>query len=594
MSKTYTLEDFLNIKHSFAPSFSPDSTKLAYLSNVTGTTQIYVTDIEGNSHQQITNYEDSVEGAGFSPADNCLIFGMSSGGNEKTQFYLYDLNTRETRDLTAKPDVNHLWGSLSRDGKYLAFASNERNGTDFDVYVMDIATKETRCVFTPEGWSEAYSFSPKGNYLIVTLDYSPADNDLYLVNLNTDESRHLTPHKGATVYAGSAWKPDESGFFLISNQNQDKENLMYYDLEASSLSTVIKSENETESVRITRDGQYLYVRFNQGGYAVPYIYDADTLEKISFDLPSNGLTHATWSQDGRHLAYQHLSSTQNTDIYTLDLEKNQTTQVTHSPSDVPSKDMVEPRLIEYESFDGVSIPAFIYEPRESKTKQPVVISIHGGPEGQYRPVLNPLAQYFVQHGYTYIAPNVRGSSGYGKHYMAMDDVKKRMDSVKDIVALHDYLIETDYYNQDKVVLEGGSYGGYMVLANLAFYPDRWAAGIDVAGIANIATFLKNTSPYRRKLREPEYGSLEKDREFLESISPSNYAENIRAPLFIIHGANDPRVPLSEAELIKSKVEDNGQKVELLVYEDEGHGLAKLNNRLDAYPKAVAFLDHVLG
>lgn len=566
---------------------------MAYLSDTTGTDQVYITDREGVKHQQITDYEDSIEEVQFSPVDNCLIFDKSSGGDEKTQFYLYDMDTQETHELTKKPDVNHMWGSWSRDGQYIAFASTERNGTDFDVYIMDLTSKEMRCVFAPGGWCEAYSFSPNGAYLIVTQVQSNFDNDLYLIDLNTDTSRHLTPHEDAAVYKGSAWQPDESGFFLISNQNQDKKSVHYYKLADNSLTTVIASDQEAETIQITQDGQYLYVGFNQDGYAVPHVYGVSDLAMVSLDLPSNGITYATWSQDSRYMAYQHKTPTQNTDIYVLDTRSNQTIQITDSPTPIPSENMSEPRLITYESFDETRIPAFIYEPKESNGRQPVIINIHGGPEGQYRPTLSPLAQYFIQHGYTYIAPNVRGSSGYGKYYMAMDDVEKRMDSVKDIVALHDYLSRNDTFDQDNVALMGGSYGGYMVLANLAFYPERWAAGIDIVGIANIATFLENTSSYRRGLREAEYGSLEEDRELLESLSPSNYAENIQAPLFIIHGANDPRVPLSEAELIKNKVEGNGQKVELLVYEDEGHGLAKLENRLDAYPKAVEFLDSVL-
>jgi dipeptidyl aminopeptidase/acylaminoacyl peptidase len=215
------------------------------------------------------------------------------------------------------------------------------------------------------------------------------------------------------------------------------------------------------------------------------------------------------------------------------------------------------------------------------------------PEGQFSLSLALITQYFVYAGYIVVGPNVRGSAGYGKTYMKLDNVEKRMNSVKDIIALRDYLAKLPEVDSKKMVVMGGSYGGFMVLACLAFYPDLWAAGIDTVGIANFVTFLENTAPYRRHLREAEYGSLEKDRKFLESISPINFVENIKAPLFIIHGANDPRVPLSEAEQISGKLKSLGRTVEMVVYSDEGHGLSKLKNRLDAYPKMVDFLEKVL-
>jgi dipeptidyl aminopeptidase/acylaminoacyl peptidase len=223
----------------------------------------------------------------------------------------------------------------------------------------------------------------------------------------------------------------------------------------------------------------------------------------------------------------------------------------------------------------------------------VVIMIHGGPESQLRPVFQPLAQYFVSHGYAVAGPNVRGSTGYGKRYEHLDDVRKRLDSVRDVVALHDWLGEHPRVDATRAVLYGGSYGGYMVLAGLAFFPERWAAGIETVGISSLVTFLENTADWRRAVREREYGSLERDRAFLHEVSPLTHVDRIAAPLFIIHGANDPRVPLGEAEQIHRSLTERGVQCELLVYPDEGHGLAKLANRLDAYPKACAFMDEVL-
>jgi dipeptidyl aminopeptidase/acylaminoacyl peptidase len=221
---------------------------------------------------------------------------------------------------------------------------------------------------------------------------------------------------------------------------------------------------------------------------------------------------------------------------------------------------------------------------------PVIVDIHGGPESQRRPSFGGLSQYFLSRGYALFEPNVRGSTGYGRAYTHLDDVENRMDSVRDIGAGLDWLATREAIDSDRAVAKGGSYGGFMVLAALTEFPDRWAAGVDIVGIANFVTFLENTGSWRQELREAEYGSLAEDREFLESISPVTNADRIEAPLFVLHGANDPRVPVGEAEQIAAEVESQGIPVELLVFEDEGHGIAKLDNQIEAYTQVVAFLD----
>jgi len=256
----------------------------------------------------------------------------------------------------------------------------------------------------------------------------------------------------------------------------------------------------------------------------------------------------------------------------------------------------EPELHRFESFDGESIPVFLWEP-EGDGPFPVVLTVHGGPESQYRPAFlpsfTPLTQHLVSRGYAVAAPNVRGSTGYGKRYEHLDDVRLRLDSVRDLSSLHDWLGTRPRIDAARAVLYGRSYGGYMVLAGLAFQPERWAAGIECVGISNFVTFLENTAPWRRAVREPEYGTLERDREFLIEASPITHVDRIRAPLFIQHGANDPRVPLEETEQIHRVLTEKGIRCELLVHQDEGHAIGKLENRVETFERAVAFLEEVL-
>jgi dipeptidyl aminopeptidase/acylaminoacyl peptidase len=245
------------------------------------------------------------------------------------------------------------------------------------------------------------------------------------------------------------------------------------------------------------------------------------------------------------------------------------------------------------SFDGQQVSAFVFRPNGITGRHPVVAVVHGGPESQWRPSFSPLVQYLVASGFAVVAPNVRGSTGYGRTYQHLDDVDKRLDSVADLAALHDWIATCDDLDEDRCALYGGSYGGYMVLSGLVHQPERWAAGVDVVGIANLVTFLENTAAWRRAWREREYGSLTSDRELLEQLSPITHVERLRAPLMVIHGRNDPRVPLGEAEQIHAVARSKGLRSDLLVYDDEGHGLAKLRNRLDAYPRVAAFLHDVL-
>lgn len=595
MQKEYSIQDFLEVKATGSPSFSPDGSKVAYLSTITGTTQVYLISSDGSGSEQLTDYPDSIGFARFSPAENKIIFGKSEGGNEQTQFFVLDLETRKTTDITRRTDVRHDFGAWSRDGKKICFASTERNGKDFDVYVMDVATLEKKCVFDGGGWCAAAGFSLNGTYVIALQKHSNFNNDAYLCNVASGEVEHITPHEGHVVHMNPRWLPDESAFFFTRDQDKEFMGLAKYTLANKSSEYVLTPEWDIDGVAIDNEGKRLAIIVNEDGYSKAKFYDPLTLKELPYTLPSGNITTTHFSQDGTKLTLSIGDSCRATDVWVMEFESGESRQLTHSPQGVPPEVMVEPELIRYDSFDGLSVPAFVYRPKDipEESKLPVIINIHGGPENQYQPSLASITQYFVHSGYIVVAPNVRGSSGYGKTYMALDDVEKRMDSVKDIVSLRDYLKTVPGVDLDKVVLMGGSYGGFMVLAGLAFYPKLWAAAIDIVGIGNFVTFLENTASYRRALREAEYGSLENDRELLERISPFNSVEKIQAPLFVIHGANDPRVPLSEAEQVVAKLKELGREVELLVYEDEGHGLAKLKNRLDAYPKVVNFLDGVL-
>jgi dipeptidyl aminopeptidase/acylaminoacyl peptidase len=314
-------------------------------------------------------------------------------------------------------------------------------------------------------------------------------------------------------------------------------------------------------------------------------------------LPGRGVVeNALVSPDGSLLAFSFSSPAEPPDVYVYDVDAAELNRLTASAPEAATLRLVEPTLHRFESFDGESVPVFLFEP-EGEGPFPVVVTVHGGPESQWLPSFAPsfaaLTQDLVARGYAVAAPNVRGSTGYGKRYEHLDDVEKRLDSVRDLEALHGWLSARPAIDGSRAAVYGRSYGGYMVLAALAFQPELWAAGVECVGISSLVTFLENTSPYRRAAREREYGSLAHDRDFLVRASPMTHVDAIRAPLFIQHGRNDPRVPVSESEHIHRVLTENGVPCELLIFEDEGHTVSKLPNRIETFTRAVAFLDRVL-
>ena len=597
---TYSLEQFLDIKTSAKGSFHYDGTKISYLSDVSGTYQVYVKDLETDHIEQITSYENRIRFAAYIPFKNQILFGKDIGGNEQTQFFVYDEISKETTQITRDNNSIYRIGSTSRDGQKISYSSNQRNGKDFDVYVMDLETQEETCVYYNRGWCEALRFSADGTKIVVQDRESLVTNNLHIIEIETKESTQITEHNENSKYEQSEWLPDNSGFFCISNEESEFLCVDFYSLDTKKMTRVFQCEWDVFDIALSKDGTHLFVTINEGGYIKAKLFKVQNAEDSqemlheihNIGMPSGMITGISWSEDSSKCLFTYGDANQIQSVWLWNKNTNTSSQVSTYFQTIDTKDLAIPELIEYTSHDGLVVPAFLFVPeniKESKKKSPVIILIHGGPESQYKPYFNPITQFLVHKGYAVAAPNVRGSSGYGKEYMTLDDQEKRLDSVEDIVFLKKYLETRDGIDAEKVIVMGGSYGGYMVLANMAFYPEHWLAGVDIVGMSNLVSFLENTSEWRRALREAEYGSLKHDREMLEKVSPINKVENIQAPLFIIHGANDPRVPLSEAEQMESKLQELGREVELLVYEDEGHGLSKLENKIDAYSKMVNFL-----
>ncbi|WP_290817465.1 S9 family peptidase [Halovivax sp.] len=596
----YDIERYLNIRSALGASFGPDGDRLSFRMDTTGVDQVWTLAGPGRWPEQRTFFEERVTFASWSPERPDLIFGMDEGGNERAQLYRLDDDGRIT-NLTARPDAKHRWGGWSHDGERFAFASNRREEAVFDVYVQgrDETGDEATLVREGDGWLSLAGWSPDDSRLLVVESHASFDQDLYTLDLETDAFEHLTPHEGDVRYRSASWAPDGEGIYLVTDEGADTLYLAYLDLETRELETVVDGNGwNVDGIALDDEtGRFVYSR-NVDGYTALTVGEFDADEPTSFetfpepDLPAGVAGGVSFDPDAERFACSATGDLDNANVYVVDVETGETERWTRAPTaGIPRETFDESELVRIESFDGLEIPGFFAVPDDAEDGgTPVIVDIHGGPESQRRPSFSGVEQYYLDRGYAYFEPNVRGSSGYGTEYASLDDVEKRMDSVADIAACVEWLREHPAVDPDRIACKGGSYGGFMVLASLTEYPDLWAAGVDVVGIANFVTFLENTGDWRRKLREAEYGSLAEDRDFLEEISPINNVEKIEAPLFVLHGANDPRVPVGEAEQIVEEARERGVPVRKLIFEDEGHGFSKLDNRIEANAAVADFLD----
>ena len=590
----YDIERYLNVRSAFGAAFRADGS-LSFRMDTTGTPQLWTIEEPGGWPTQRTFYDERITFASPAPDRMETIFGMDEGGNERQGLFLLDDVGRIT-ELTP-PDAKHRWGGWSHDGERFAFASNRREQSVFDIYVQDRDTTEPERVLEGDGWLSIAGWSPDDSRVLVHESRSNFDSDICVLEIETGELTSLTDHEDDVRYQSLSWGPDGESVYCCSDRESDTLALVRLDAETGAFSTVDSGGSwNIDGVAIDQEtGRCVYSR-NVDGYTELTVGDLTGDAEIELfstpDLPRGVAGGVSFEEGAERFAITVTADTVNANVYVVDVETGDAERWTEAPTaGIPESTFVAAELIHYETFDERNIPGYLsIPPSNTADEYPVIVDIHGGPESQRRPSYSPTKQYFLNHGYAVFEPNVRGSTGYGRAYAALDDVEKRMNSVADLEAAAAWLTEHPRIDGDRLIAKGGSYGGFMVLAALTEYPDRWAAGIDIVGIANFVTFLENTGSWRRALREAEYGSLEDDRELLESISPIHAADRINAPLFVLHGANDPRVPVAEAEQIAERAAGAGVPVRTLIFEDEGHGFSKLDNRIEAYTEIVSFLD----
>ncbi len=604
-AQQYTIEQYLNIRGAGSPQFSYDDSKIYFTQSVTGTSQIWMLDKPAGWPMQVTFFKERISAYYANPKRDLILVESDVGGSEYDQFYLIKGSGTSVEMLTDnKPKVLYGFGRWSDDGSYFTYYSNERSPYFYDIYVYNVESKKSERVYSSDHSNYPSALSSDGNYMVITRSYKSNDNDLYLLDMKTKEAKLMTTHDNfndPSEFYSSSFSKDGDKVYLVSNYKSDFFRFLEFDISSGKMHDVnIPSLKQYENWDISRvtfseDKLKAAILINTDGYDKLLIYDFSAGKEIEIpqQLKSTSITAVRFSNSSDKMIIGINSAANPSVLYEWTLSTGVVLQVTFPTlAGINPGSFVEPSLIRYKSYDGLEIPSFIYMPKNlaAGTKAPCIIYMHGGPEGQSTYGFSAIFQYFLNAGYAIIDPNVRGSTGYGKKYESLDNIRNRENSVKDVASLVEYLRARGDIDTDKIAVYGGSYGGYIVLACLTMYPDLFAAGVDVVGISNFITFLQNTADYRRNNRESEYGSLEKDYNFFQEISPLNKVDKIKAPLMIIHGRNDPRVPVGEAEQMHEAIKSRGGSSELLIYEDEGHGISKNKNRYDVYPKIIKFLD----
>lgn len=577
------------------PSFSSpvflDSGTLAMLDDRSGVAQISTVSLtDGNaSIQPLTHFPERVLSL-LSNGDGTLIFGMDLGGDERQQLWRIDSLTADPVRLTHRPDAIHEPGSVQRSGRYVMFRSNARDESTFDVLGSDGDDADADVWMYRAGQSMPVDVSPDGRLALVIKTNTNLDADVLLIERSDSAPRVLTPHEGEAWVSGAAFHPDMSRVFLLTNEGSEFVRLEAIEIESGNRETVVADTWDIERFAISPDGRMVAVSVNEDGWSRVAIHSLEgQRDPVAIDVPRGTIDRFAWDPDSGAVAFGMSTATDPSHIVLAGLDGSIKHLGREERAGRPA--VVEPELIRYPSFDGQQIPAFFFKSAHPGPR-PVLVEVHGGPESQRRLQYTsavPTNQLIQSLGISVLSLNVRGSTGYGKEYSHLDDKDLRLDAVKDVAAAVDWLRKRDDVIGNRIGIMGQSYGGYMTLAALCFHPRLWSAAVDVVGIANFVSFLERTGPWRRAHRSQEYGFLDQDREMLERISPLNHVEQIVAPLLVIHGRNDPRVPLFEAEQIVQALQERGRTVQLRVFDNEGHGLSKRDNRISGYAQAASFL-----
>jgi dipeptidyl aminopeptidase/acylaminoacyl peptidase len=589
---------FLNVRRATSPSLSPDGRRVAFSTSVSGAPQLWVVDGAGGWPSQLT-YGEPVTFHSWSPDGEWILYGVDRGGDEREGYYLISPDGMTERELLPPSDAFRVFGAFTADGRSIVYATTARDGVAFDIHLLDIGTGDDRELFRGRMGLYASAFRPDGGAVLLTEARGEDANDVLLYDIGAARLDTLFSPADRASYGGFAWTPDGRGFYVATNQDGEYASLAFYDVASRELQYVFRGETDVEGVALSADGRYLAWTTNEGGYSGLHVRDLQADASVQPPELPPGLYALSWARHAPVAAIAVNSAQVPGDVWTWDVAERRTRRATHS--DAAGLDLGAMVLPEHHSFaarDGVTIHGLLYTPRglAAGARPPVLLSVHGGPTSQARPTFDPVLQYLLTRGIAVLDLNYRGSTGYGKRFARLNDGRLRENELYDLEDAVRWLDTTGRVDASRVALMGGSYGGYLTMAGLARLPDLWRAGIASVGVSDWVSALEAASPQLKASDRIEYGDIDDpaEREFFRSISPITHVAGVRAPVMVLHGANDPRDPVKESDRYVRALRERGGTVEYLRFPDEGHGVRRLSNRIIMGRRIAAFLERHLG
>lgn len=593
----YTIEQLTAVDSFGGLSFSPDASTIAFTSRRTGIANIYTIPVSGGEARPVTqSTTETIALIGYFRHDKRLLYSSDRGGDERAHLYVRETDGT-VRDVT--PGEGHVarFVDWAHDGQSFFVMTNERDPRFFDLYEISVDDYSRERLFENDRAYQIRAVSPDRGLVAMSRIADNANTITYLYDTRTGELEAITPEDARVSSEPQAFSPDGSVLLYTSDEGREFEQLMALDLASGVSRAVFSPDWDVRGAGYSRDGRYLAVSVNENARSRPYLFEADGMEPVDLGGIGPGYSAGLSLSPDADLALVSLSNGQTPqEVRMLDLESGDSHLLLDAlPEDVDAADLVAGEVVRFASYDGLQVPGVLYVPHDARpgNEMPAVVHVHGGPGGESRIGYTPLTQYLVNRGYVVFEINNRGSSGSGKTFYHLDDHAHGDADLRDVVAAKDMLVQTGYVHPDRIAIQGGSYGGFMTLAALAFAPEEFAAGVNIYGVSNWVRLLRNTPSWwedLRRLLASEVGDVETEEDYLRSISPVFHAENIVRPLLVLQGANDPRVLPIESEDIVERVRANGVPVEYIVFDDEGHGFRKTANQIVAYSAILDFLD----
>jgi dipeptidyl aminopeptidase/acylaminoacyl peptidase len=599
-SKRYAIEDFVDTVAVAGASFSPDESRILFSSNKTGVWNAYTIAREGGEWTAVTqSTTDNNNAVAWFPQDDRKLVTRDQGGNELNHLYVIEADGSE-KDLTPGDKLKAEFAGFNHEGSAFYVTTNERDPKFFDLYRYDAKTyARVRLYENKEGY-EIGPLSRDERLLALSKPHTTSDNDLYVYDRSAHTTVHLTPHEGAAQYSAQDFDPESKSLLYLSNEGSEFSYLRRFVRDETRFEDVQREKWDIVYSYYSHNGKYRVAAINDDGSTRLEVFDVASGNKLALPaLPSGEIRGVTIARSENRMAFYLNGDRQPSELYTLEIGKPDAQRLTVSLSTkVDQADLVDSSVVHFKSFDGLDIPNILWKPHQAsaRNKLPAIVLVHGGPGGQTTRAYNYAAQYLANNGYVILGINNRGSSGYGKTFFAADDGKHGREPLWDCVEAKKYLQSLDYVDADRIGIMGGSYGGYMTLAALAFKPDEFKVGVDIFGVSNWLRTLESIPPYWESMREALYqeiGNPQTQRDFLIEISPLFHADKITKPLMVLQGKNDPRVILPESDDIVAAVKKNGVPVEYVVFDDEGHGFTKKKNQIEGYGGILKFLDTYL-